>query len=58
MLIDTGSTDVYLNPGVYDPSENSVDTGTNFTITFATTNPDGSGTETVSTCYLSSNSFL
>jgi pepsin A len=49
MLIDTGSTDVYLNPGVYKPSKNSVDTHTNFTITFATTNPDGSGTETVRT---------
>jgi pepsin A len=47
MLIDTGSTDVYLNPGVYVPSKSSTNLHDNFTITFATTNPDGSGTETV-----------
>jgi cathepsin D len=48
LLIDTGSTDVYLNPGDYSPSNYSIDLHENFTITFATTNPDGTGTETVS----------
>ncbi|TAQ83813.1 hypothetical protein B7494_g7863 [Chlorociboria aeruginascens] len=47
LLIDTGSSDVYLNPGVYEPSVNSVPEDENFTITFATTNPDGSGTATI-----------
>ena len=47
LLIDTGSCDVYLNPGFYEPSKNSVNEHNNFTITFATTNPDGSGSLTV-----------
>jgi predicted aspartyl protease len=51
LLIDSGSTDVYLNPGVYTPSSTSKDLHQNFTITFETTNPDGSGTETVSECH-------
>jgi len=51
ILIDTGSCDLYLNPGFYEPSKNSVDEHDNFTITFATTNPDGSGSLTV--CILS-----
>jgi cathepsin D len=51
LLIDTGSTDVYLNPGLYTPSSTSQDLNKPFTITFETTNPDGSGTETVSTFF-------
>lgn len=47
LLIDTGSADVYLNPGVYRPGSTAEDTGTPFSITFATTNSDGSGTETL-----------
>lgn len=47
LLIDSGSTDVYLNPGIYTPSSTSQNLNENFTITFETTNPDGSGTETV-----------
>jgi cathepsin D len=47
LLIDTGSCDVYLNPGFYEPSEHSINENDNFTITFATTNPDGSGSLTV-----------
>lgn len=47
LLIDTGSTDVYLNPGVYEPGKNSKNLNDNFTVTFATINSDGSGTETV-----------
>ncbi|KAF4630113.1 hypothetical protein G7Y89_g8027 [Cudoniella acicularis] len=47
MLVDTGSCDVYLNPGLYEPSKNSVNENDNFTITFETTNPDGSGTLTI-----------
>lgn len=49
LLIDTGSCDVYLNPGIYEPGKNSVNEHDDFTITFATTNPDGSGSETVCT---------
>jgi pepsin A len=47
ILIDTGSPDLLLNPGFYEPTNNSVSTGRNFTISFLTTNPDGSGSETV-----------
>jgi hypothetical protein len=42
LLIDTGSTDVYLNPTDYAPSIYST------APIFATINPDGAGTETVS----------
>ena len=48
ILIDTGSSDVYLNPGVYKAGPNSKNLNRDFSITFATTNSDGSGTETVS----------
>ncbi|TQS31975.1 hypothetical protein Golomagni_07724 [Golovinomyces magnicellulatus] len=43
ILIDTGSADAILNPGVYKPSSGSVNTGRPFHIGYATTNPDGSG---------------
>jgi cathepsin D len=48
ILIDTGSSDLLFNPGVYAPSSSSVNLHKTFSISFATTNPDGSGTETVS----------
>ncbi|QPH02360.1 hypothetical protein C2857_006569 [Epichloe festucae Fl1] len=48
MLIDTGSSDAILNPGVYRPSSSSQDTGRPFEISYATTNPDGSGRLTAS----------
>jgi len=44
ILIDTGSTDALLNPGIYKPGPNSINTNTTFNLTFLTTNPDGSGT--------------
>ncbi|KAL7939310.1 aspartic peptidase domain-containing protein [Trichoderma chlorosporum] len=44
ILIDTGSSDAILNPGVYKPGTNSVNTKKSFSISYATTNPDGSGT--------------
>lgn len=47
MLIDTGSSDVYMNPGKYQPGSSARDTGRPFTISFATTNSDGSGSETL-----------
>ncbi|KAL9049016.1 MAG: hypothetical protein Q9162_007429 [Coniocarpon cinnabarinum] len=47
LLIDTGSADVYLNPAIYAPSPNSKNLRKPFSITFSTTNSDGSGTETV-----------
>ena len=43
ILIDTGSSDAILNPGVYKPSSGSTDTHRPFHISYATTNPDGSG---------------
>lgn len=48
ILIDTGSSDTILNPGVYNASSTGVDTGKTFRISYATTNPDGSGTLSVS----------
>ncbi|RFU79618.1 aspartic protease precursor [Trichoderma arundinaceum] len=48
ILIDTGSSDAMLNPGIYKPGPNSVNTNTPFRISYATTNPDGSGTLTAS----------
>ncbi|OAA50332.1 aspartic protease precursor [Metarhizium rileyi] len=48
MLIDTGSSDAILNPGIYQASPASVDTKRQFRISYATTNPDGSGTLTAS----------
>lgn len=47
ILIDTGSSDTILNPGVYKKSSTGVDTGKTFRISYATTNPDGSGTLSV-----------
>ncbi|KAJ6780497.1 hypothetical protein PWT90_02973 [Aphanocladium album] len=43
ILIDTGSSDAIMNPGVYKPSSSSVDQNRKFYISYATTNPDGSG---------------
>ncbi|KID79696.1 aspartic protease precursor, partial [Metarhizium brunneum ARSEF 3297] len=48
ILIDTGSSDAILNPGVYKPSPGSVNANRRFRISYATTNPDGSGTLTAS----------
>jgi pepsin A len=36
-----------LNPGVYKPGPKSVNTNKPFRISYATTNPDGSGSLTV-----------
>ncbi|KAF3056820.1 aspartic peptidase domain-containing protein [Trichoderma sp. SZMC 28012] len=44
ILIDTGSADAILNPGIYKPGSSSVNTKKTFRISYATTNPDGSGT--------------
>jgi pepsin A len=52
MLIDTGSSDAILNPGVYKPSSSSQDTRRPFEISYATTNPDGSGRLTVGSVLL------
>ncbi|OAA39507.1 aspartyl protease [Beauveria brongniartii RCEF 3172] len=43
LLIDTGSSDAMLNPGIYKPSSTSKDLKRRFSISYATTNPDGSG---------------
>ncbi|KAJ3473649.1 hypothetical protein NLG97_g10201 [Lecanicillium saksenae] len=43
ILIDTGSSDAIMNPGIYQGSSSSKDTGRGFHIAYATTNPDGSG---------------
>ncbi|TQV94532.1 hypothetical protein V2A60_005572 [Cordyceps javanica] len=43
ILIDTGSSDAIMNPGIYQPSPASQDQGRRFRIAYATTNPDGSG---------------
>ncbi|EFY85058.1 aspartic protease precursor [Metarhizium acridum CQMa 102] len=48
ILIDTGSSDAILNPGIYKPSPGSVNANRRFRISYATTNPDGSGTLTAS----------
>ncbi|KAE9373114.1 acid protease [Stipitochalara longipes BDJ] len=47
ILVDTGSSDVLLNPGKYKPSPASQTMNSNFTIEFGSTNPDGSGFENV-----------
>lgn len=47
LLIDTGSSDVIVNPGLYKAGPHSVDTHSTFTITYGTTESDGSGTGTV-----------
>ncbi|OAA74091.1 aspartyl protease [Cordyceps fumosorosea ARSEF 2679] len=44
ILIDTGSSDAIMNPGIYQPSAASQDQNRRFHIAYATTNPDGSGT--------------
>lgn len=46
LLIDTGSGDLILNPGVYKPSSKSKNQNAPFSVSYATTNPDGSGSET------------
>lgn len=43
ILIDTGSSDAIINPGVYKPSKQAADTHQTFRIAYATTNPDGTG---------------
>lgn len=48
ILIDTGSSDAILNPGIYQPSSASQDQNRRFHISYATTNPDGSGSLSVS----------
>jgi pepsin A len=47
LLIDTGSSDVIVNPGLYKRGPQSVDTHSTFTNTYGTTESDGSGTGTV-----------
>ncbi|KAJ5587197.1 acid protease [Penicillium hispanicum] len=47
LLVDTGSSDVVLNPGVYKKSAQGVNTHKNFSITYGSTESDGSGTLTV-----------
>ncbi|MCJ1442906.1 MAG: hypothetical protein MMC23_003403 [Stictis urceolatum] len=48
ILIDTGSSDAIMNPGLYKPSAGSKNLHQNFRISYATTNPDGSGSESAS----------
>ncbi|CAI6338676.1 unnamed protein product [Periconia digitata] len=43
LLIDTGSSDIFINPGEYVPSSNSKDLEENFTATFSTAKSDGTG---------------
>ncbi|OAR00720.1 hypothetical protein LLEC1_00221 [Akanthomyces lecanii] len=43
ILIDTGSSDAIMNPGIYEPSSNSQNQNRRFKIAYSTTNPDGSG---------------
>ncbi|KAJ4158329.1 uncharacterized protein LMH87_008861 [Akanthomyces muscarius] len=43
ILIDTGSSDAIMNPGIYQPSSTSQDQKRRFRIAYSTTNPDGSG---------------
>ncbi|KAJ5106853.1 acid protease [Penicillium angulare] len=47
LLIDTGSSDLIVNPGFYRPGPGSVNTHKNFTISYGSTESDGSGTGTV-----------
>jgi pepsin A len=42
LLIDTGSSDVIVNPGLYKGGPHSVDTNSTFTNTYGTTESDGS----------------
>jgi hypothetical protein len=48
MLVDTGSGDLILNPGVYVPGSSSKSLNTTFANHYGTTNADGSGTGEVS----------
>ncbi|KAJ5900153.1 acid protease [Penicillium taxi] len=47
LLIDTGSSDVIINPGYYRRGSASVNIHKNFTNTYGSTESDGSGTGTV-----------
>ncbi|OOQ90920.1 hypothetical protein PEBR_01932 [Penicillium brasilianum] len=47
LLIDTGSSDVIINPGLYKRGPRSVNIHSNFTNTYGTTESDGSGSGTV-----------
>ena len=47
LLIDTGSSDVIMNSGMYKPGPRAANIHKNFTITYGTTESDGSGTGTV-----------
>jgi pepsin A len=49
ILIDTGSSDAILNPGIYKPSPNAVNAKRPFHISYATTNHDGTGDLSVRT---------
>lgn len=46
-LLDTGSADLLLSPGSYNPGPNSQDLHRAVNLSFATTNSDGSGHITV-----------
>ncbi|KAG6000132.1 hypothetical protein E4U54_001537 [Claviceps lovelessii] len=43
LLVDTGSTSVIVNPGLYRPSPGGIITGKPFQISYGTTNSDGTG---------------
>ncbi|KIX05814.1 uncharacterized protein Z518_03786 [Rhinocladiella mackenziei CBS 650.93] len=47
LLIDTGSTDVVLNPGKYKPSDASVNGNETFTLSYGTAESNGTGTATI-----------
>ncbi|KAL6904512.1 aspartic peptidase domain-containing protein [Trichoderma evansii] len=47
ILVDTGSTDLMLNPNVYQASEAAVALSQPFSMRYGTVNSDGSGEETV-----------
>jgi hypothetical protein len=54
LLIDTGSLDIIVNPGLYKRGAQSVDIHSTFTNTYGTTESDGSGTGTVRSTGISS----
>jgi hypothetical protein len=51
LQIDTGSSDLILSKGVYQPSGSAVETGGEFSIEYKTKNEDGSGADTVGIIY-------
>ncbi|OBT86051.1 hypothetical protein VE02_05528 [Pseudogymnoascus sp. 03VT05] len=49
LLIDTGSGDIVVNPGIYVPGKTSGNLNTSFENTYGTRSKDGTGSATVST---------